>query len=57
MEITLGDLIGYALTFFFGIASGVGIDRFVLRISNSNKVTQNKNTVTNGDIVAGDKHG
>ena len=54
-DITLGDLIGYGLTFFFGIAAGVSGDRY---ISKKNKtINQNNNTVTGGDIIGGNKNG
>lgn len=52
-EITLGDIIGYLLTFVVGLLTGVIGEKYVMK--NKKVVNQNKNVVLGGDIVGGDK--
>jgi hypothetical protein len=58
MSITLGDVIGYVIAFVFGILAGIGGDRLFIKINSSNKskITQSKNTIGTGDIIAGNKN-
>lgn len=56
LEITLGDVLGYLLTYFMGVASGLALKFVFNNKSNSTRIGQNKNTVFNGDIVAGNKN-
>ena len=57
-SITLGDIIGYIITFIFGILAGVSGDRMFLRFKSTNttKTIQKNNRVKNGDIIGRDKH-
>lgn len=45
MDITLGDIIGYALTFIFGTISGIQIQK------HKTSIVQKKNIVKNGDMI------
>lgn len=56
MQITLGDIIGYALAIILSFSAGIFFDKFLLvKISNKLKINQNKNVVKNGDIIGGNK--
>jgi len=52
-QITYGDLIGYFLTFVFGIISGSFGTKI---IQNRRKTITQNNNVVNGDIVGGNKN-
>lgn len=49
--ITIGDIIGYLLTFVVGVLSGV----VGQRVLNKKTIKQIHNTVIDGDITGGDK--
>ncbi|WP_162862493.1 hypothetical protein [Acetivibrio cellulolyticus] len=53
-QITLGDIIGYILTFVFGFISGGTVVKFSSKI---NKKTDQSGSIVFGDQTGGDKHG
>jgi len=53
-EITLGDILGYALTFIVGIFTGIMGEKYSTK--KKKVVNQNKNIVLGGDIIGGNKN-
>jgi hypothetical protein len=60
-SITLGDIIGYVLTFIFGLAAGFGADRIIIKYSsrstkNNSEVTESKNISKVKQVATGNNN-